>query len=268
MTDILSKARTTIDGDREDDYGDKVESFTRIGVIWGQLLHLPEPIAPRQVSIMMAGLKLSRLSTSLDHEDSWVDAAGYLAIGAELPFEAEANAPLDGGTKSLSKLADLVDSELIRRHNEMLDPLEVIREADEKAAAAAESVSASDAVVAEKLMETPFSRVRRFHFPKGSFVATMSTSPEELARVVLAGDVNTAEPPSAYVGRSALPNEWGAACYEVLAAFDEGKISAAMRDESIALAVTESRARPHHTVRTEISFGLVTFDAQPKVVGA
>jgi hypothetical protein len=33
---------------------------------------------------MLAALKISRLVESPDHEDSWVDGAGYFALGAEV----------------------------------------------------------------------------------------------------------------------------------------------------------------------------------------
>ena len=46
-------------------------------------------VTPRKVAMMMAGLKLARLAESPDHDDSWRDALGYLALGSSFP-EAQA----------------------------------------------------------------------------------------------------------------------------------------------------------------------------------
>lgn len=87
MTDTLTQAKRTLDaardiivGERHDDYGDPGESFTRISQIWSAILGTP--VTPGQVALMMAGLKMSRLAATPDHEDSWVDLAGYAALGA------------------------------------------------------------------------------------------------------------------------------------------------------------------------------------------
>ena len=58
------------------------EMHTRIATIWSAILG--HPITPWQVALMMAGLKIARLSHAPLSEDSWVDAVGYLALGAEL----------------------------------------------------------------------------------------------------------------------------------------------------------------------------------------
>jgi hypothetical protein len=40
-------------------------------------------LTPAHVALMMDWLKTCRLLTTLNHEDSWVDKAGYTALGAE-----------------------------------------------------------------------------------------------------------------------------------------------------------------------------------------
>lgn len=80
--ELLEKAAATVDGDRQEDYGSAEESFARIAKLWSALLGIE--IAPWQVAQLMAAMKLSRLTTTHDHEDSYVDLAGYAALGASL----------------------------------------------------------------------------------------------------------------------------------------------------------------------------------------
>lgn len=79
---ILSTADALINGDRAKDYGDATESFTRLGQMWGAILG--HDVTAAQVAMCLAALKLSRLSQTPDHTDSWVDLAGYAALGAEV----------------------------------------------------------------------------------------------------------------------------------------------------------------------------------------
>jgi hypothetical protein len=81
-TRILDTARFLVSGQRATDYGDAKESFTRIAAIWTAILGIP--ITAGQAALMLAGLKMARLAQTIDHEDSWVDLAGYAALGAEV----------------------------------------------------------------------------------------------------------------------------------------------------------------------------------------
>lgn len=78
----LMKAESLVNGDRAKDYGDARDSFTRLAQIWSAILG--REVSAAQVAICLAALKLSRLSQSPDHADSWVDLAGYAALGAEV----------------------------------------------------------------------------------------------------------------------------------------------------------------------------------------
>ena len=80
--EILTVALDLIDGDRARTYGDATASFTRVGAVWGALLNR-EPFTAAEVALMMTGLKLIRAADNPKHEDSWVDAAGYIALGGE-----------------------------------------------------------------------------------------------------------------------------------------------------------------------------------------
>jgi hypothetical protein len=79
---ILAEANVTITGAREEEYGDKIVSFTRIANFWSEILGVD--VLPHQVALCMASLKISRAAGSPTHHDSWVDLAGYAAIGATL----------------------------------------------------------------------------------------------------------------------------------------------------------------------------------------
>lgn len=79
---ILETAATAISGDREDVYGSAADGFARAGVMWQQVLGVP--VSAHQVAICMTLLKISRLVNSPDHGDSWIDGAGYLALGGEI----------------------------------------------------------------------------------------------------------------------------------------------------------------------------------------
>lgn len=80
-TEILQQAEALINGDRQDDYGEAAESFGAIAQMW--TAYLGTAMNGRDVCNMMALLKIARLRNGA-HEDSSVDGAGYLALGAEL----------------------------------------------------------------------------------------------------------------------------------------------------------------------------------------
>ena len=80
-SDVLYTADSLINGDRQNDYGEANESFEAIARMWGA--YLGTHIEGRDVCNLMALLKLARLRNG-PHDDSSVDACGYLALGAEL----------------------------------------------------------------------------------------------------------------------------------------------------------------------------------------
>lgn len=79
---VLAAAHELITSKRAGEYGDAHEVHTRIAIIWSALLGCQ--ISAWQVALMMAALKLARVARSPGHSDSWVDAAAYAALGAEL----------------------------------------------------------------------------------------------------------------------------------------------------------------------------------------
>ena len=84
--ETLTTAATLINGDRAKAYGDASVNFGRIADLWtAQFGHkLTEPFTAADVALGLTHLKLSRLAVTPAHADSWVDAAGYVALGAEL----------------------------------------------------------------------------------------------------------------------------------------------------------------------------------------
>lgn len=79
---ILREAASLITGDRQKEYGSPEVNFQRIASIWNVLAPGHE-FKPRDVALLMAGLKLARAAEGYKR-DSAVDAAGYLGIYAEL----------------------------------------------------------------------------------------------------------------------------------------------------------------------------------------
>ena len=80
-TDILETAAALINGDRERDYGTPAENFGRISAGWSVILD--QDVSAEQVALCMAWLKIARLVNG-PHEDSYVDAAAYMALAGEL----------------------------------------------------------------------------------------------------------------------------------------------------------------------------------------
>ena len=79
---ILHTAAELIGGQRAKDYGDAAENFQRIADLWRPVLGVD--VTREQVALCLAQLKVSRLITSPAHQDSWIDACGYLALGGEI----------------------------------------------------------------------------------------------------------------------------------------------------------------------------------------
>lgn len=79
--ELLNIAADLIDGDRAKNYGDAKDNFVRIAKTWEVVLG--HEVTPEQVALCMIGVKLARLANSSEHEDSWIDIAGYAALGGE-----------------------------------------------------------------------------------------------------------------------------------------------------------------------------------------
>ena len=69
--------------DRQEQYGDALENFEKIGKIWGALLDV-NAIPAYQVALMMDALKTVRLFKNPTHIDSWLDKKGYTEHGKDI----------------------------------------------------------------------------------------------------------------------------------------------------------------------------------------
>ena len=83
---VLDEAGSIIAGDRQQTYGNVAESFARTALVWSGILGVT--VTATQVAQCMVGIKLTRLSASPTHHDSWVDIAGYAALGREVAQES------------------------------------------------------------------------------------------------------------------------------------------------------------------------------------
>lgn len=84
--EILDAAKACVCGQREQDYGKPEDNFRLIAHLWNVYLGLEgfNEIAPLDVAMMMALLKIARISTGTGTADSFVDLAGYAACGGEI----------------------------------------------------------------------------------------------------------------------------------------------------------------------------------------
>ena len=91
--EILDTAKTLINGDRAKDYGDAYLNHQRIADGWNTIIQAAYKttgyVTPMHVALMMDWVKTSRLLTTIDHYDSWVDKAAYSALGAEFAEREE-----------------------------------------------------------------------------------------------------------------------------------------------------------------------------------
>ena len=79
--EILDTAKDLITGDRHEQHGEAHQNFARIAALWSIILN--HDVDATQVALCMAWLKIARLIHG-PHEDSYVDAAAYMALAGEL----------------------------------------------------------------------------------------------------------------------------------------------------------------------------------------
>ena len=94
---VLETAAKLIHGDRAKDYGDAYDNHGRIAEGWniiiGGALKSHGHVTPAHVALMMDWMKSARLLQSINHADSWVDKAGYAALGAQLALREPEGPP-------------------------------------------------------------------------------------------------------------------------------------------------------------------------------
>ncbi len=80
-TELLENATVAL-SDRGSAYGDASDNFQRIADMWSVILN--RRVTMKQVALCMSAVKMARLIETPDHADSWIDLAGYAALGVEV----------------------------------------------------------------------------------------------------------------------------------------------------------------------------------------
>lgn len=95
---LLQVAEATINGARQQEYGDKLNNFSQISMLWTGLLarKLTSPITPEDVALMMINVKAARLAHNPGHKDSVVDIAGYAGCYDKFQEERAEGKELEG----------------------------------------------------------------------------------------------------------------------------------------------------------------------------
>lgn len=111
---MLHRAEDTINGPRQNDYGDKLVNFAQIANLWtgtiGHKLQVGRPITPEDVALCMIQVKVARLAKSPDHQDSILDIAGYAGCYDKLQDERKAGATIPGALRDSRAFNALVSS--------------------------------------------------------------------------------------------------------------------------------------------------------------
>lgn len=77
--DILDKAKTIINGERQGTYGNAEDNFASIAAFWSTYLNTP--IDSTDVANMMILMKVARNSSGVYKDDNYIDICGYAALG-------------------------------------------------------------------------------------------------------------------------------------------------------------------------------------------
>jgi hypothetical protein len=83
----MSKRVNDILADRQKIHGDAETNFIMIGRIWGALLQIDD-IPAHVVALMYDAGKSVRCIANPQHEDNWLDKAGYTHHGMEIANES------------------------------------------------------------------------------------------------------------------------------------------------------------------------------------
>ena len=92
--EVLEEAIALIHGQRADDYGDAQLSFQRMADLVNPIIKKAGGnLTATDMALVMIQVKIARLQESPDHEDSWVDIAGYAALGAQIAITGSERPP-------------------------------------------------------------------------------------------------------------------------------------------------------------------------------
>ena len=82
---FLNQASVLVKGQRETDYGDKVENHNNIAKLWSA--YTDTDISAHDVAIMMSLLKIARTKLGAVSKDTYIDMSAYGAIAGEIKFK-------------------------------------------------------------------------------------------------------------------------------------------------------------------------------------
>ena len=71
--------------DRDQQYGTPQKNITKIAELWS--IFKGVKFSPQDVGVMMALLKIARISSGQIKDDNYIDACGYLSLSCELETE-------------------------------------------------------------------------------------------------------------------------------------------------------------------------------------
>lgn len=80
-TEILKKAESVVNGDRDKTYGAPEDNFGMIAGMWS--VYKGVKFTSTDVGAMMALLKIARIRSNPEKADNYIDLAGYAACAAE-----------------------------------------------------------------------------------------------------------------------------------------------------------------------------------------
>ena len=88
-SDITNLATEILDTTRAKQHGDYAVGFTRAAQIWSAILDVD--VTPHQVALCMAGIKIARSTMNPNHNDNFIDLAGYAGIAGALASSENEN---------------------------------------------------------------------------------------------------------------------------------------------------------------------------------
>lgn len=85
--ETLEAALFAVTKDRAVTHGPAEQTFARIAGLWS--VHAGVTLTAVDVAIMLNLLKCARAKGNPQHQDNWIDMAGYAACGAEIAGNGE-----------------------------------------------------------------------------------------------------------------------------------------------------------------------------------
>lgn len=85
--DILNEALMIVTSDRQDAYGNLEDNFRIIAQLW--MAYMGLEFTAEDVAVLMALLKIARISTGKYKADNYIDLAGYAACAGEIAAKME-----------------------------------------------------------------------------------------------------------------------------------------------------------------------------------